>query len=101
MCAPEGSSAWHPRDMVVDVVLETGGSYWRKRLDLPAAPAPGAVLALLQAPPLVATVVGATEPEDDGGAASPAVLVRAAPGAGAVPEAELRSAGWRCLLQAG
>ncbi len=99
MCPPAATPPWHPRHVLIDVVLETGGSYWRKRLDLPAPPAPGAALALLQAPPLVATVVGSTEPEDGGGAASPAVLVRAAaPGPGAVPEAELRSAGWRCLL---
>lgn len=85
--------------MLIDVVLETGGSYWRKRLDLPGQPAPGAALALLEAPPLVVTVVGSTEWEDDGGAASPAVLVRAAaPEAGAARQAELRSAGWRCLL---
>ena len=85
--------------MLIDVVLETGGSYWRKRLDLPAPPAPGTAIALLDAPPLVATVVGATEPEGEGGAASPAVLVRAdAAGTGVVREAELRSAGWRCLL---
>ena len=83
--------------MLIDVVLETGGSYWRKRMDLPEAPAPGAALAVLDAPPLTGTVVGATEPEGEPGAVSAAVLVRAAadpPGR----EADLRSAGWRCLL---
>ena len=70
--------------MLIDVVLETGGSYWRKRLDLPATPVPGSALALLDAPPLIATVVGATEPEVDGGAALEKLegLVRASKGGG-------------------
>ena len=56
------------------MVLETGGSYWRKRLDLPTAPELGAALPLLEVPPLVATVVGATEPEGDPEAATQAAL---------------------------
>ena len=84
--------------MLIDVVLETGGSYWRKRLDLPAAPAPGAALALLAGPPLLGVVVGTTEPEGEGGAASPAVLVRAAVTGQGGREADLRLAGWSCLL---
>lgn len=85
--------------MLIDVVLEAGGSYWRKRLDLPGAPAPGAVLPLLDAPPLVATVIGATEPEADPGAAQTSVLVRAgSDGSTATLGAELRSSGWRSLL---
>lgn len=86
--------------MLIDVVLEAGGSYWRKRLDLPAAPELGAALPLLEAPPLVATVVGATEPEGDPEAAAQAAVLVRAGGDEAVDalEAELRSAGWRSLL---
>lgn len=87
--------------MLVDVVLQAGGSYWRRRLDLPAPPPPGAALLLLDAPPLHGTVVGATEAEGEDGAASAAVLVRAT---GELPhghETDLRSAGWRCLLPGG
>lgn len=91
---------WQAQAVLIDVVLEVAGSYWRKRLDLPAAPPPGAALALLDAPPLLGTVVGATEPEGDTATAvSAAVLVRAdAAGLVAGREADLRSAGWRCLL---
>lgn len=89
--------SWHARGVLIDVVLEAGGSYWRKRLELPVAPLPGASLALLDVPPVVAVVVGATEPEAGAGGApaAGAVLARTdlPPGDDA-----LRSAGWRCLL---
>ena len=83
------------------MVLQAGGSYWRKRLDLPAAPEPGAALLLLDAPPLHGTVVGATEAEGEDGAGSASVLVRATGDLPSGYEADLRSAGWRCLLPGG
>jgi hypothetical protein len=85
--------------VLIDVVLESGGTYWRKRLDLPAAPAAGSALDLLDGPPLTATVVGATEPEGEDGAVSAAVLVRAGSGGPVGRDDDLRRAGWRCLLR--
>lgn len=79
--------------MLVDLVLAVNGSYWRKRVDLPAAPPAGGSLVLLAAPELVGVVVGtATSADDDDGRVS--VLLRSAP----APAPTLHRDGWRQLL---
>lgn len=84
--------------MIVDLVLAGDGTYWRKRVEMPAAPPRGVEVVLVAAPEVVGVVVGSATPfEDDGSVAS--VLLRAAPAPSpAVRRDGLRRAGWSTLL---
>lgn len=83
--------------MLIDLVLAEGGSYWRKRVELPATPPRGQVVLLGAAPEVVGVVVGSATPfEDDGTVA--AVLLRAEPAARGERRTGLQRDGWRPLL---
>lgn len=87
--------------VLVDLVLTGDGSYWRKRVQLAAAPPRGEQLVLLRAPDVIGVVVGSATPfEDDGTVA--AVLLRVAPTGNPLTALDrgdgLREAGWSLLI---
>lgn len=93
------SRAWHGRWVLVEIVLAAGENDWRKRSELPALPAVGTIISILDSPTVLRAVAGSVCELAGGGdrAAVAAVLVRAADLPQA-PAAELRRAGWHLLV---
>lgn len=84
--------------MLVDLVLSSDRTYWRKRINLVAVPRTGETAVLVAAPEVIGVVVGSATPfADDGSVAS--VLLRAAPAPTPVAHrASPRREGWNPLL---
>lgn len=83
---------------MVDLVLAGDGTYWRKRVELPAAPPAGESVVLVVAPEVVGVVVGSATPfVDDGSVASVLLRGAAAPFPPSYRDV-LRREGWSPLL---